>query len=44
MYALSDIHAGPPAPVPDGSLVGWVWLILVLALLVACGLVLASRR
>jgi hypothetical protein len=30
--------------VPDGSVTGWIWLMVVLALIVAGGLVLTSRR
>jgi hypothetical protein len=44
MHVLADIHAVPPATAPDGSLGAWLWLIVALALLVAGGLVLASRR
>jgi hypothetical protein len=41
---LADLHASPPAIVPDGSIESWVWLAVVLAIVVASGLVIASRR
>ena len=34
----------PPAPQPDGSLTGWIWLSVVLAVLLAGGMIVASRR
>jgi hypothetical protein len=34
----------PPAPPPAGSLASWVWLGIALAVVVAGGVVLASRR
>ena len=40
----SIIHPVAPAPVPDGSLSGWIWLGIVLALVLAGGMVLSSRR
>jgi hypothetical protein len=33
-----------PAPIPHGSISGWVVLAVVLAVIVASGVVLASRR
>jgi hypothetical protein len=41
---LANVHASPPAAVPDGSIEGWLWLAVILAIVVASGLVLASRR
>ena len=41
---LADIHPVPPAEIPDGSLVGWLLLALVLAVVVAAGVFLTSRR
>jgi hypothetical protein len=41
---LATLHPVPPAPVPDGSITGWIWLTIVLALVVAGGVVLTSRR
>ena len=41
---LADIHPVPPAKVPDGSMVGWLLLAIVLAVVVAAGVVLTSRR
>jgi hypothetical protein len=39
-----ELHAVPPAVTPDGSLAGWVVLAVLLAVVVAGGLVIASRR
>ena len=44
MLLAGSVHAAPPAALPDGSLTGWIWLTVVLALVVAGGVVLASRR
>jgi hypothetical protein len=44
VWLLADLHPAPPAPLPDGSLVGWVWLMIVVAVLVAGAVVLGSRR
>jgi len=41
---LADVYPVPPAPVPDGSMLGWVVLAVVLACVVAGGVFLASRR
>jgi hypothetical protein len=41
---LAAVHPNSPAQVSGGSLEGWVWLAVVLAVIVASGLVLASRR
>jgi hypothetical protein len=41
---LADIHPVPPANVPDGSFLGWLLLALVLAVVVAAGVFLTSRR
>ena len=41
---FAEIHPVPPAVTPDGSLAGWILLAVLLALVVAGGLVLASRR
>ena len=38
------VHPVPPAPVPGGSLSGWIWFMVVLALVLAGGMVLSSRR
>jgi hypothetical protein len=39
-----SLHPAPPAQLTTGSLTGWFLLAMVLAMLLACGLVLASRR
>ncbi len=44
LAVLADIHAVAPAPPPDGSLEGWIWLIVALAVVVVGGVVLASRH
>ncbi|HEU5363694.1 MAG TPA: hypothetical protein VFU56_10155 [Gaiellaceae bacterium] len=41
---LADIHPVPPAEVPSGSYLGWLLLALVLAVVVAAGVFLTSRR
>jgi hypothetical protein len=38
------VHPVPPAPHPDGSLTGWIWLSVVLALVLAGGMIVSSRR
>ena len=44
MLLASLVHPVPPAPDPGGSLSGWIWLTVVLALVIAGGMVLTSRR
>jgi hypothetical protein len=41
---LADFHAVPPAPVPDGSVEGWLLLAVILGALVAAGVFLTARR
>jgi hypothetical protein len=41
---LANVHPLPQAAVPNGSVTGWIWLLVVLALVVAGGVVLTSRR
>ena len=41
---LADLHPMPPAVPPTSSLAGWIWFAVVLAVIVASGLVIASRR
>jgi hypothetical protein len=41
---VAGIHPLPPAPSPDGSLAGWIWLIVALLVVVVGGVVLASRH
>ena len=44
MYLLANVYPLPSAPMPNGSIAGWIWLTVVLAVVVACGVVLTSRR
>jgi hypothetical protein len=44
MLLAKGLHPAPPAPMPGSSLMGWIWLTVILAVIVAGGLVLASRR
>ena len=44
VHLLANVYPLPSAPAPDGSITGWIWLTVVLALVVACGVVLTSRR
>jgi len=44
MQLLGILRPVPQAPVPSGSIAGWIWLTIVLALIVAGGVVLTSRR
>jgi hypothetical protein len=41
---LAHAHAAAPAATPGASLAGWLWLIAAVAVLVAAGALLASRR
>jgi len=41
---IADIYPVPPAPTPGGSITGWIVLAVVLAVVVASGVMLASRR
>jgi hypothetical protein len=41
---LADLHAVPPAPAPDGSVLGWLLLGAVLVVVVAAGVFLTARR
>ena len=44
MHLLANVYPLPSAPTPSGSIAGWIWLTVVLALVVACGVVLTSCR
>ncbi|HEX4527592.1 MAG TPA: hypothetical protein VH108_12725 [Gaiellaceae bacterium] len=44
MQLLANLRPLPQAPVPSGSVAGWIWLSILLALIVAGGVVLTSRR
>ena len=41
---LATLYPLPKATTPSGSVTGWIWLMIVLALIVAAGVVLSSRR
>ncbi|HET7449417.1 MAG TPA: hypothetical protein VFJ78_02370 [Gaiellaceae bacterium] len=41
---LADLHAVAPAPIPDGSIAGWLLATVVLAAIVAAGVFLTARR
>ena len=41
---LADLHAVAPAPVPEGSVAGWLLLAVVLAAVVAAGVFMTARR
>jgi hypothetical protein len=41
---LAAVHPVPPAPAPHASLAVWVVVAIVLAIVVASGVVLTSRR
>jgi hypothetical protein len=38
------LRPAPPVPPPNGSLSAWVWAVIALLLVVAAGVVLASRH
>ena len=44
MKILAALHPAPIAPASDGSLAGWLWLLLALAIVVVSGIYLTSRR
>ena len=44
MQLLANLRPLPQAPTPDGSIAGWIWLTVVLAVIVAGGMILTSRR
>jgi hypothetical protein len=41
---LADLHAVAPAPVPEGSVLAWLVLGIVLAAIAAAGVFLTARR
>ena len=41
---FDDIRPAPPVPPPTGSLALWVWLVIALLVVVAAGVILASRH
>ena len=44
VHLLADLHPAAPATAPGGSLAGWVWFGIAVAIVVAGGLLIASRR
>jgi hypothetical protein len=44
VLALAALRAAPPAHAPNGSLAGWVWLLVTASVIVVAGVVLTSRR
>jgi hypothetical protein len=44
MFLLADLHPAAPAHPPSTSMAGWVVLAVVLAVIVASGMILGSRR
>jgi hypothetical protein len=44
MSLLANLRPLPQAPTPGGSVTGWIWLTVVLAIIVAGGMILTSRR
>jgi hypothetical protein len=41
---LADLHAVPPASVPEGSVVGWLLLAILVVAVVTAGMFLSARR
>ena len=41
---LADLHSVAPAPIPEGSVAGWLLVVVVLAGLVAASVFLTARR
>jgi hypothetical protein len=41
---LADLHAVAPAPAPEGSVLGWLLLGVVLVAIVTAGVFLTARR
>jgi hypothetical protein len=41
---LADLHAVPPAAVPEGSVVGWLLLAILVVAVVTAGMFLSARR
>jgi hypothetical protein len=44
MLLLARLHPAPPAQLADGSLLFWVWLVVVVAIAVSGGILLSLRR
>jgi hypothetical protein len=42
--SADGLHPVPVGPVPGGSIAGWIWLMVLLAVIVVAGVVLSSRR
>ena len=41
---LADLHAVAPAPIPEGSIVGWLLFAIIVAAVVTAGMFLSARR
>jgi hypothetical protein len=41
---LSTLHPAPPAHTTDGSLIFWIWLVVIITVAVAGAIVLSLRR
>jgi hypothetical protein len=41
---IADLHASAPAPIPNGSVAGWLLLAIVVAAMLAAGVFLSARR
>ena len=41
---IADLHAVPPAPIPGGSIAGWIQFAILLAVIVAGSVFLTVRR
>ena len=44
MPSFEMLRPAPPVPAPGGSLAVWVWLVIGMLVVVAAGVVLASRH
>jgi hypothetical protein len=41
---FETLRPAPPVPPPGGSLAAWIWVVVALAIVVAAGVVVASRH
>ena len=44
MLLLANLHPVAPAPPPGASIMGWIWVGVVLAVVALGGFLIASRR